>query len=336
MPIYLAVINEPLSSWEPDTLYLGPCHNRTSLQLVATSQSTMEETATRDSTVFPPGYGDFALESSDRLICHFPRHLLAYMSETFRDMFSLPAREGQEGHSNELQTPLKVSEPGQILELFLQNIDPKQPTPSIDQSTIVLLLEAAQKYQASTITKWFEEEATLKQENTNPSQRSTLESFAATHPVLTLYCAVHFNLPTTGRFALQEFARCHISRTLPTKTCFDIPSYLEGVKLRENRREHFDKLIRVLAKPAAASNGEHRRAQACVTCAEHLGTWIMEMERAVRDEPNWRAFLDAYERCPDQCHYCKSNKWSNYSRSDLPRWKGQAKAVESMLPAWPF
>jgi hypothetical protein len=103
----------------------------------------MEETVTRDSTIFPPGYGDFALESSDGLICHFPRHLLAYMSETFRDMSSLPAGQGQVGHSNESQTPLKVAEPGQILELFLQNIDLKQPTPPIDQSTIVPLLEMA-------------------------------------------------------------------------------------------------------------------------------------------------------------------------------------------------
>jgi len=188
------------------------------------------------------------------------------MSETFRDMFSLPTGQGQVGHSNESQRPLKLAEPGEILELFLQNIDPKQSTPPIDQSTIVPLLEVAQKYQASTITKWFEEEATLKQENANPSQRSTLEPFTATHPVLTLYCAVRFNLPNTGRFALQEFARCPIPRTLPTETHFDIPSYLEGSRLREIRGEQFDRRIRVLANP---KNVSHQRVT-CVDCTTSL------------------------------------------------------------------
>jgi len=99
----------------------------------------MGESTTRHSMLFPPGYSDFALRSSDGLICYLSRHTLKYMSDMFRDMFSLPVPQGKEAQS----TQLKLTESGQILELFLKHIDPKQQNLRIDPPTIVALLEAA-------------------------------------------------------------------------------------------------------------------------------------------------------------------------------------------------
>jgi len=295
-----------------------------------------EETTILESTLFPPGYGDFALQSSDGLICHISRHILAYMSETFRDMFSLPAPEGKEEQSTESHTPLELTESGQILELFLTHIDPKRQNLRIDPSAIISLLEMARKYQVPTITEWFESEATLKHEGMNNSQVFASEPFIEAHPILALYCAANFNLSTIGQFALQVFASCHESRTQPTVQFLDIPSYLEGAKLRESRRKLFATIISQLADLRQGGLSASYSGTTCSICTRSLCGWILTIERAVTYEPSWRAFMGAYGQCPEPRCGCRKLKWSGQFKKELVEWERKVKTAESSMPAWPF
>lgn len=145
----------------------------------------MEQATPKDSTNFPPGYGDFALQSSDGVICHFPRYLLAYISGFFKDLFDLP-------NSDSGPTPLLLTEPSQMVELLLSHMDTKIRVQSINPNTIVDLLEAARKYQVPTIGEWFEAE--IKHKRVPLAGDVSVTNLLLDNPLLTLHCAWRFNL----------------------------------------------------------------------------------------------------------------------------------------------
>jgi BTB/POZ domain len=208
----------------------------------------MDPPTTQDSAKFSPGYGDFALQCSDGVICHFPRYLLAYMSGFFRDMFSLP--EGAEAQSPNSSEPLKVTETGEIIELLLQHIDPKIRNPDMDPNTIVSLLEAARKYQVAVVTEWFEEEIKLKRVIVfvdDVSTQAQTEPLLVTNPLLVLYCAVRFDLPRPGQLALRELTHCNESLLQSTDHDLPLHVYLHGMDLRNKRVEFFTTFITELA-----------------------------------------------------------------------------------------
>ncbi|PVG00430.1 hypothetical protein CPB86DRAFT_729615 [Serendipita vermifera] len=128
----------------------------------------------KDSERFPKTYGDFAIQSSDAVICYFPRHLLMYMSPVFKDMIEITTyskppipRDG---------SPVKVTEPCTILEEFLSHLDPKCINHTINQETIQGVLEASRKYQVPEIIRWFEAEVLTSRSGPLASNQATREA----------------------------------------------------------------------------------------------------------------------------------------------------------------
>ncbi|KIM31520.1 hypothetical protein M408DRAFT_327706, partial [Serendipita vermifera MAFF 305830] len=158
-----------------------------------------------NSTMFPPDYGDFALQCSDGVVCHFPRYLLGYMSGFFRDMFELPRGDDA---GPQTVAPLQLTEPSKTIELLLEHMDPKSQRPEIDPDTIVKLLEAAQKYQVPTVFQWYEKQSRVKNivdyAKLSPEYATGKPPFLVTHPLSALYCAMRFDLPLSGQLALKE------------------------------------------------------------------------------------------------------------------------------------
>jgi hypothetical protein len=67
--------------------------------------SQTEAEAVMFSNHFPPGYGDFNIQSSDRVVFSFPSGVLSHASPVFKDMFAF----GDPSTRNN-QTPLVVTE----------------------------------------------------------------------------------------------------------------------------------------------------------------------------------------------------------------------------------
>ncbi|KAG8792424.1 hypothetical protein FRC17_008598, partial [Serendipita sp. 399] len=105
------------------------------------------QTDLHDSEIFPPGYGDIRLISSDRVVLSFHRWLLAYVSPVFHDMFKLGETKEHDSHEVSLQ------EESRILTLLLQFIDPMQDKPDLDFQVIPQLLEVGRKYQIDEVRK---------------------------------------------------------------------------------------------------------------------------------------------------------------------------------------
>lgn len=324
----------------------------------------MEETTIQESTIFPVEYGDFALHCSDDVVCHFPRHLLGYMSGFFKDMFCLP-----DVSVNDI--PLRVTEASRTIELLLQHIDPKTKTPDIDPRTIIELLEAARKYQVSPITEWFEREIKLKRTTVwaeDPLSQSTrsLEPLLVMDPLLVLYCAVRFELPRSGQLALREFTQCDANLLRSMERDFPLHVYLHAMDLRNKRIEFFKAFVTELAAlqthsptqghrdswpprgrgtPATVGLGLAKRGAAgvkdnerktCVTCTATRASWILRIERAIRQEPSWSSFTATYEKNATKCSQCESSSWADYHRSVLSTWELRAAKIQRELPAWPY
>lgn len=284
----------------------------------------METTAARDSTLFPPGYGEVTLQSNDGLLCHFSRHSLAYMSNFFRGMFELPVVERQAGHQVEGLVPLQMTESGQILELFLVHIDPKHPTPSIDPSTIEALLEMAQKYEAPTITEWFMKNALLEERSKVSTSSVLSEAFISTHPVLALHCAVRFNLPSTGQFALREFAGCNVSRIIGPVPSISLHAYLTGIRLREERINAYENMIEEMTTKHIST--------ACGSCLVLFARWLFRVQSTVRKEPRWEVFERVNNSCPPDCTHARHSVSLGLDSHNMDRWGIQH--AESILPVW--
>jgi len=104
----------------------------------------MPKSTLKVSERFTEEYGDFALQSSDKVVCYFPRHILSHVSPVFRDMFNqgIPASQF-----------VQLTEPSIMVELFLAHLDPNALTPHIDPETIAGLMVMAHKYQTNIILR---------------------------------------------------------------------------------------------------------------------------------------------------------------------------------------
>src|ERR1700761_8440010 len=117
----------------------------------------------RISKIFCEGYGDFALESSDKVVFYTSRFLLAYTPPVFCHMFNLapPSKPSDPSEGVESETPysiqpIQVTEDALTLDLLLRHVDPKQVPAPISERDIAKLLEGARKYQLGNIMLWFE------------------------------------------------------------------------------------------------------------------------------------------------------------------------------------
>jgi hypothetical protein len=103
---------------------------------------------------FPEGYGDFAFQSSDGVIFHFPKFLLSFVSPVFKDMYDMV----DSAASDEI---LKLTEDAETLDSLLRVIDPTKDSPSLIQGVVERLLNAADKYQIDGVQSWHKKEVEL-------------------------------------------------------------------------------------------------------------------------------------------------------------------------------
>ncbi|KAG8807702.1 component of the polarisome [Serendipita sp. 399] len=134
---------------------------------------------------FLPGEGrDVQLISSDGIIFHVHRFLLAHTSPVFRDMFAIGSGSPQ----------ITVSEDSKTLGLLLRFFDPTKEPPSLKVKHAIPLLGAAEKYQVPHVLKWWEKEIVL----TNGA------SFDDSEAMDCLALAQRHNIPSVAKLAFRQ------------------------------------------------------------------------------------------------------------------------------------
>jgi hypothetical protein len=281
--------------------------------------NSQASTSLKISSKFPEGYGDFSIQSSDDVVYYFPGAILSYISCVFRDMFKSA---GSDERAKASETPLKITEPIAILEVFLTHLDPEQLTPLIDPDTIEGLLQMADKYQTSKILRWFEREASMVHGNID----SPGKPFMIAHPLITSSLACRFDLENIGRAALRELSGCAAQMVYDHTTYLDPRIYRELYVLRKRRVDRYVDWIRTLSGWTGEDLG-------CGHCTNHRGRWIWRMMRDVQNAPTWVTFTAAYEvGRGKKCSTCGSICFDKF----ILGWKGEAEVNEAILPEWPL
>jgi hypothetical protein len=283
------------------------------------------------SSLFPEGYGDFALESEDGVICYFPSQILGHMSPVFKDMLALGDR---------ATSHVKLTESVKTLELFLTHLDPNLTKASIDRETIPDLLEAAHKYQVNAIMRWFDLEAT-----TQRMCRGTVvasDEFAINYPGEALSLAIRYGLVETTRLSLRELCNSDSQILLDHGPALGILIYLKIQRLRDARIKRYQKWVGVMttARPTSAKEATNSKSTIfivqgngyyiCNKCVAQRACWTAEILKAVHSQPVWTNFIRAYETDSECCF-----AWSDYFRDMLPEWEAEALREEAELPEWP-
>jgi len=288
------------------------------------------------STIFPEGYGDFVLRSQDKVLCYFPSAILGHASCVFKDMLSLGPKEVS---TSTTVAPVDVAESINTLELFLTHLDLNRVPPPINPNTIEDLLRAAHKYQTNRILHWFEAEATVNREHV--ATRTSNEALVISHPMLTLALAVQFDLVDTIPIALRELSGCNSHMLSANTQNITLPLYLAVLQLRERRLDRYEGWIRVLAKETPSKMavvydafGREVVESVCMLCTAKRSEWILGMMKAVKQSPQWKSFIAAYE-VGHRCDNC-DRSWNDYFRSHLKIWIDEAKRDEDTLPDWPM
>ncbi|KAG8753111.1 hypothetical protein FRC14_006420 [Serendipita sp. 396] len=304
----------------------------------------MESMKKQVSDRFPVDYGDFVLKSSDDLLFYFSRAILAYVSDFFRCMFELPSSDETQGTA---QKPLIVTETADVLKGFLEQIDAKTLPPGFGHDSVVDILEAARKYQVPVIITRFEAEIHREHQLRNVASRSS-DLLLLSHPLVVLYIALHHDIESVGKWAIQELARCS-SRFIEEENV-EIPAkasqYIQ--KLRRGRIQHFQKYIDILAKTrpprqAGSSQGPFMRfpEDTCIDCATYRSEWLLQLDRSLEREPNWKTFARVYSaENPAPCVTCKGDKsrlrFGSGSVSRFSEWAIEVRRLEDSGPAWPI
>jgi hypothetical protein len=331
----VAASREPDTTLRSDLCLIGPCTApEANTTVITVFQIPMA--AKTVSSLFPEGYGDFALESQDGVICYFPSQILAHMSQVFRDMITLG--------NNDLQasmSPVKLTESGKTLELFLTHLDPTLTKASIDKKTISDLLEAAHKYQVKTIMQWFDLEATTQRTRRGTDTVVASDDFAMNHPGHALSLATRYGLVETIRLSSRELCNCDSQILLDHAPALGLSMYLKVQRLRDTRIKRYQKWIGVMTKVRLESNKERNvnnrpyfctqaDVYLCHKCIAQRAHWTTEILKAVHCEPAWKSFIRAYETNSKCCF-----AWSDYFRDFLPGWEAEALREEAKLPEWP-
>jgi hypothetical protein len=154
------------------------------------NRSRASRTSLRYAENFPEGYGDFAFQSSDGVIFHFPQFLLSFASPVFKDMYDM----GNNAENGEI---LKLTEDAATLDLLLQFIDPTKESPRLIWDTVEKFIDAADKYQVNGVPSWFQKEAELAALNNHYIER----------PMLCLELADRFEFKNLARLATRDLIK---------------------------------------------------------------------------------------------------------------------------------
>jgi hypothetical protein len=221
---------------------------------------------------FPEGYGDFILQSTDGMIFHFPRFLLSHMSPIFKDMY-------QAGRSTQNSEPLKLAEDHLTIEQFLCHIDPAKETPQLDWQRVTSVLEAADKYQVISITKWFEKEV---------FQLTSSTGFTALpHPMLCLQLGRRYNLTEIVRLSLRELIKCPLSE-ITGESPIESMILKRIISLRAERTQSLVEMIYGFQSPHSTRCPSYY--------VESKKSWKKHAIRAAITEPSLSAIVTAVER----------------------------------------
>ena len=280
----------------------------------------MASTQSSISSKFPEGYGDFAIQSSDNVICYFPSQVLSHVSSVFRDMLKVAT-------PDEGGKPLAIDESIQDLENLLTHIDPNTISVSIEPDNIQQLLKMADKYHVRRILRWFEHEATISKANSLHS--NTQESFTSTHPGLALELAIQFDLKDTGRVALRELAGRDLGSVLENDRAF-IPLVIREIyQMQRVRLDQYYPWISLLT----TSNSRQ-----CYTCNVKSRQWFIKMVQEIQRTPSWKSFdklCREHEGTSCSAKDC-TGMVSPFSSYRYSGWREEARNAESVLPEWPF
>lgn len=272
---------------------------------------------------FPEGYGDFAIQSSDNVICYFPSQILGHVSCVFRDMFKSAGPQDQKE-----PTSVKVTEPIDILELFLLHNDPSFITPALDLDTVEALLRMADKYQVNKFITWFEQEVTVQRVIMDSPTIQTPPFIS--HPWLILTIATRNNLDKVGRMAMKELMGSDYQELAGWIKLFHPSISSEIYRVRNHRLKRYYTYIATLTDDRSGIPDK-----LCDKCIEKKGQWIYGIMKAVQSKPSWKSFSNAYEdtrACSRGCGIL----WNKIYSDKIPEWRASAEQKESKLPTWPL
>jgi hypothetical protein len=276
----------------------------------------------RISKDFPEGYGDILLQSSDAENFHFPSFLLAYSSPVFKDMFELAPKAnkdvGEQTQEQKRRDPIVLSEDAVTIRGFLLHIDPlKIPLP-IRKGTIKPLLEAARKYQLSTVLQWFEREVE-KAVNTTRVASQERKPLIEQDPLFVLSLATEY-----GAQELIPKAILAAVNGAPMKEgdILDDQQYRLIHSLRQKRVEKYLSNIDRVARVELAELSK------CACGATYSG-WLIDVTKVILKEPLWESF-EASIKSHDKC----LAKWSILFTRDMDHrvLKSELCNIEHELP----
>lgn len=304
----------------------------------------MNKTSPKISAKFPEGYGDFAIRSSDGVVCYFPKYTLIHASSVFRDMLEL-------GSTSSPKLVVDVEEPATVLEDFLIHLS-SGPIHPIDHSTIEQLLRMSDKYQVDSIMEWFEKEAVCQRRNQITSTID--EAFLIRFPLLTLSLAIRYNLISTIKGAFREVAYSDVDVLLQCPDSLGISVFQELCQKRSQQIERYMTWIEFMADHGPLQNRrmtgvihssprvndrsplvnrDGSDLMTCVHCTGLKAKWLIQMGRAVQKCPKWTSFINVFEE-PRSCGKCHQ-KWDQYFRPYIRDWEKEALREEKKLPNWP-
>ncbi|PVG00431.1 hypothetical protein CPB86DRAFT_871950 [Serendipita vermifera] len=216
----------------------------------------------KESQRFPKSYGDLALQSSDGVLCYFPKHVLIYMSPAFHEMLNVSPDSKDVVQCPLDGSPIELTETSVVLENFLAHIDPKtlDPCAPMDVATIEQILAAAHKYQVDIIIQRFEKE--VLQTETSPqgahSSPSKYSQLLKSNPLLILCLGEIYELPHVCQKACTVLASCPHSSLKPetVTNILQFPTWFYVRELRGQRISRYKGYIKLLSGNKGESDAQ--------------------------------------------------------------------------------
>ncbi|KAG8805474.1 hypothetical protein FRC18_006683 [Serendipita sp. 400] len=297
---------------------------------------------TRTSDRFPSGYGDMTLQSSDGVVCHFPKSILAYSSEVFRTMLEPPTGQDTPPQGT-VSNPLVVLERAEILEAFLDHIDPNTLSPTLNPQIVLDILEAARKYNIPVIFSWFQKE--FKIHRYDHVSDETTQSLMSLDPLKLLNIALKFELETVGRWAVKELLGCSSELLVFASAKIPIVAIDKILNKRKLRHRRYLSYIQRLANGEGApkppwghwQTNKYEVAQSCMPCVLLRSQWILWLNNELQNSPKWSTFQEGLDEPAYEYPFCPTHKlsWINYT-SRFIIFERQIKESEEQDICWPL
>ncbi|CAG8513848.1 12920_t:CDS:2, partial [Acaulospora colombiana] len=315
------------------------------------------------SSEFPPGYGDFNIQSSDNVVFSFPRGVLSHALPMFKDMFAFGDAE-----TSENQIPLIISENATTINQLLLYLDPLKDPAELTAETVhpkfksktsnansvfarfsyhyqqvfdvCCVWEVAIKYQVPGMQQRFEKMVIGKDRN--------LQGLFAQEPMLVLSVAEKFNLSKIGDITMSFVARAPQDRVFTTKYPLTPLTVMQIMELRTERGRLLSEKFQGYLKDKSVSvkyGGSHPKhhdifyenSESSDDClydgqAEGAQRTRLGIHVALRMylEPSWSAVVLEVASMPQKCSTCQSTLLEDLS-SGLHNPEGMQEGNEANL-----